>query len=82
MRLWTSVVAATFFSVGSGMAADLELGAYLAQDCLGCHQAEAHVGTIPIIHGLEQDYFIEAMYDYRDGLPGKQCHDVCVSIVE
>jgi Cytochrome c553 len=58
--------AVTGFS-GAAWSADLELGEYLAQSCLGCHQAKEIVGTIPIIHGLDEEYFIEAMYDYRDG---------------
>ena len=58
--------AVTGFS-GAAWSSDLELGEYLAQSCLGCHQAKEIVGTIPIIHGLDEEYFIEAMYDYRDG---------------
>ncbi|HCJ61081.1 MAG: hypothetical protein DBW67_02610 [SAR116 cluster bacterium] len=61
------VICAVVGFAGHAWSADLELGEYLAQDCLGCHQAQEVVGTIPIIHGLDAEYFIEAMYDYRDG---------------
>ncbi|NBT40195.1 MAG: hypothetical protein EBT20_07045 [Alphaproteobacteria bacterium] len=51
---------------------DIELGEYLAQECMGCHQSHEIVGNVPIIHGLDAAYFIEAMNDYRDGFRENQ----------
>jgi cytochrome c len=49
------------------MAADDELGAYLAETCASCHQADARNGPIPSIVGLDEARFVSLMRAYRSG---------------
>lgn len=48
-------------------AADIEYGAYLAQDCSSCHQNNSESEGIPPIAGLPMDYFISALKAYSEG---------------
>jgi cytochrome c len=48
-------------------AADVEYGAYLAQDCSSCHQKNINSTGIPEIAGLPRDYFISALRAYKEG---------------
>jgi len=46
-------------------AADLELGRYLATECMTCHRPGAAT-AIPNIYGLAEASFAEVMKGYRD----------------
>lgn len=47
-------------------AADLELGRYLATECMTCHRPGAATAAIPNIYGLAEASFAEVMKGYRD----------------
>lgn len=51
-----------------GHAADVEYGAYLAQECASCHQNTVENAGIPKIAGLPKDYFIQALSWYKKGV--------------
>jgi cytochrome c len=50
-----------------GLAADIEYGAYLAQECSSCHAKNSNASGIPDIAGLPMDYFIQALSWYKEG---------------
>jgi cytochrome c553 len=50
----------------SGAAPDLELGRYLAAECLVCHRAATATGAIPNIFGRPQQDLTQAMRAYRE----------------
>jgi cytochrome c553 len=52
---------------GEAAAADDELGAYLAETCAACHQANVRNGAIPAIVGLDEARFIALIRAYRSG---------------
>lgn len=45
---------------------DLELGRYLANECLTCHRAGTATSTIPNIFGLPEEHFAEVVRAYRE----------------
>ncbi len=45
---------------------DAEYGEYLSSGCVSCHQAKAHEGGIPVIHGMDAAGFVDIMKLYRD----------------
>jgi cytochrome c len=45
--------------------ADMELGRYLATECLTCHRAATATSTIPNIFGLNETHFTEVIKAYR-----------------
>jgi cytochrome c len=47
---------------------DVEYGAYLAQECVTCHQASGSDRGIPSIIGWFEEDFVVAMHAYRRGL--------------
>jgi cytochrome c553 len=47
-------------------AVDVELGRYLATECLTCHRATAAGGAIPNIFGIDEARFAETVAAYRD----------------
>ena len=47
-------------------AADMELGRYLASECVTCHRAATETSTIPNIFGLTELHVAEVMKAYRD----------------
>jgi cytochrome c len=51
----------------SGLAADVEYGAYLAQECTSCHSKNSNSSGIPHIAGLPMDYFIQTLSWYKEG---------------
>ena len=62
------IAAAAFVWHGAGMAgaADMELGRYLAGDCMACHRSTTGTSTIPNIFGMAETRFIEAVKAYRE----------------
>ena len=48
-------------------ACDLELGRYLAAECLTCHGAAAG-GTIPTLFGMPEATFVALITAYREGI--------------
>ncbi len=71
MRAGPAVALASLLSSGlldrPAQAADVEYGAYLAQECTSCHQNNVEKPGIPQIFGLPMDYFIQALNWYKDG---------------
>ena len=49
------------------MEGDVEYGEYLSSECVACHSARGSDEGIPVITGLEQEAFVLALHDYRDG---------------
>jgi cytochrome c len=45
---------------------DIELGRYLATDCLTCHRPGAGGGAIPNINGMAEDRFTVLLTAYRE----------------
>lgn len=48
-------------------AGDRELGAYLSNECVACHQISGHVtGGVPRITGWPEDHFVAVMNSYKE----------------
>jgi cytochrome c len=47
---------------------DRDYGAYLAGECLTCHQVAGHAQGVPSIVGLPREEFIRALLEYRNNL--------------
>jgi cytochrome c553 len=50
-------------NIGGG---DVELGRYLAAECLTCHRAGATAGTVPPLFGMPEPRFTTSVKAYRD----------------
>jgi cytochrome c553 len=50
----------------AGRAADVELGRYLASECITCHGVAKATDTIPEIHGMAETTFAEVVKAYRE----------------
>lgn len=61
----TAVVAAAVALAETVAASDLELGRYLAAECLTCHRAAA--GQIPTLFGRTEADLVALIQTYRDG---------------
>ena len=48
-------------------ATDIELGRYLATECMTCHRAATAGNAIPNIFGMAEITFAEIVKGYRDG---------------
>ncbi len=57
---------AALVTAGHAAAADVELGRYLATECVTCHRAAAAGGAIPSIVGIDETRFAETVRAYRD----------------
>ena len=44
---------------------DIELGRYLASECMTCHRSATTTNTIPNIFGIAEDVFTQVMNAYR-----------------
>jgi len=55
-----------WFNARAEARADLELGRYLAAECMTCHRSATATSTIPNIFGLDEAHLIAAMKAYRD----------------
>src|SRR5258707_9928564 len=49
-----------------GAAADIELGRYLASECMTCHRAATAASTIPNIFGRGEQELSQVIRAYRD----------------
>ena len=54
-------------TTGSAAATDIELGRYLATECMTCHRAATAGNAIPNIFGMAEITFAEIVKGYRDG---------------
>lgn len=45
----------------------LELGEYLAAECMSCHQLNSTANGVPSITGLPVEKFVKALKDYKQG---------------
>ena len=64
-----SVIVTILMAAASGTAAaapDLELGRYLAQECMTCHRSATGGSTIPNIFGMAEKTFADVIRAYRD----------------
>lgn len=66
-RMTLALAAAGGLLAGEAAAADDELGAYLAETCTSCHQADVRNSAIPAIVGLDEARFISIIRAYRSG---------------
>ena len=76
------IAAAALVSQGTGVAgaaADIELGRYLANDCMACHRPTTGTGAIPNIFGMAEPRFIAAIKAYRDKTRSNQVMQNAVS---
>lgn len=54
------------YETGLAAGADMELGRYLAAECMTCHRSANATSTIPVIFGLTEMHVIEVMKAYRN----------------
>jgi cytochrome c553 len=50
----------------AGQTADMELGRYLAGECMTCHRAATATSTIPNIFGLDEAHILAVLKAYRN----------------
>ena len=65
----SAVVMASVLTVAGELSArtpDIELGRYLATECMTCHRVPATSGGIPNIYGMAELRFTELVKAYRD----------------
>jgi cytochrome c553 len=60
--------AAMLFAVSAPAAAtpDIELGRYLARECITCHRTATATSTIPNIFGMASSHMTDVIRAYRD----------------
>lgn len=58
-------VAASLAAITAAPGGDIELGRYLANECLTCHRAAAAANAIPNIFGAKEAHLVEAIKAYR-----------------
>jgi cytochrome c len=51
--------------MAASAAADMELGRYLASECMACHRAQAAVSTIPNLTAIPREHFVTVIKAYR-----------------
>jgi cytochrome c len=61
-----ALAAAVLFAPSALAAPDIELGRYLANECMTCHRAGAEKSTTPNVFGLAETRFAELLKAYRD----------------
>ena len=61
----TAIALAESSEVSAG-AADIQLGRYLAAECVTCHRAGTATSTIPNIFGAPEASLVAALTAYRD----------------
>ena len=63
-----STAPTSFTDIILAIEGDRDYGAYLAGECVTCHQADGHAGGIPPIAGLPRAAFIRALLEYRTNI--------------
>ena len=66
MSVLGAAAAVAVVTAGSAAAADIELGRYLATECMTCHRAATAGGAIPSIFGMAEATFADLLKAYRD----------------
>jgi cytochrome c len=61
-----AAIAAVLTVCSQAQKGDLELGRYLATECLTCHRVATAGGAIPNIFGMAEPRFIALVKAYRD----------------
>ncbi|MDQ2078960.1 hypothetical protein RA307_02105 [Xanthobacteraceae bacterium Astr-EGSB] len=67
------VVAPSLLAIGligmavmtAGAAADIELGRYLASECMACHRAQTSASAIPNLTTIPREHFVTVIKAYR-----------------
>jgi cytochrome c len=49
----------------AGAAADMELGRYLASECMACHRAQTATSAIPNLTTIPREHFVSVIQAYR-----------------
>jgi cytochrome c553 len=65
-RLAVMTVMAIPAAAAAAAAADIELGRYLATECMTCHRSATATSTIPNIFGLPESHLTDTIKAYRD----------------
>ena len=66
VSIWaTAAFLAVLAGTAASDAADVELGRYLATECMTCHGTASATSTIPNIFGLGEGHFVEVIRAYR-----------------
>ena len=64
--LLAAIAAATWCaSSAASTGADIELGRYLASECMACHRAQTTASSIPNLSQVPRDHFVEVIKAYR-----------------
>jgi cytochrome c553 len=75
-----------YVAAGGALAAqtgDIELGRYLASECMTCHRSPRADGAIPNIFGLTQQHLSESIRNYRDKrLPNEVMQNVASRLTD
>jgi cytochrome c len=75
--------AVLMIGAGGACAADLELGRYLAAECMTCHRAATRTSTIPDIFGRPEGELTAAIVAYREKrLPNPVMQNVAVRLTD
>jgi cytochrome c len=64
--LLAAATLAASWTIGGAAARDMELGRYLASECMTCHRAATATSTIPDIFGMPEPTFAEVVRAYKD----------------
>ena len=68
MRIRPLALLAAFLAAPAASPAFAEDARYLAANCANCHGTEGRaVGAIPVLAGIDADYFIAQMKAFQDG---------------
>lgn len=65
LRLLTRIGFVCFATSAACAAADIELGRYLASECMTCHRAQTVASTIPSLTKMPRDHFVTVIKAYR-----------------
>lgn len=61
----TSLLALGLAVATAGTAADMELGRYLASECMTCHRAQTATSAIPNLSRIPREHFVTVIKAYR-----------------
>lgn len=83
-----AVIATPFVAVGlavaaAGAAADMELGRYLASECMTCHRAQTSASAIPNLTRIPREHFVTVIKAYRrKELPNAAMQNVAARLTD